>query len=74
MAAPFAATDAAISFDGLGALSNVALEVSRGHVMGLIGANAAGTRIALTWTRCLDITNIELHEKANSCNGWKRIP
>ena len=37
MAAPLAAADVAVSFDGLRALSNVALEVSRGRATGAIG-------------------------------------
>jgi ABC-type branched-subunit amino acid transport system ATPase component len=42
MVAPLAAADVSVSFDGLTALSNVTLEVSRGRVMGLIGPNGAG--------------------------------
>jgi branched-chain amino acid transport system ATP-binding protein len=42
MAAPLAAADVSVSFDGLTALSNVTLEVSRERVTGLIGPNGAG--------------------------------
>jgi branched-chain amino acid transport system ATP-binding protein len=42
MAAPLAAADVSVSFDGLAALSNVTLEVSRGRARGLIGPNGAG--------------------------------
>ena len=42
MVAPLVAADVSVSFDGLAALSNVTLEVSRGRVTGLIGPNGAG--------------------------------
>jgi branched-chain amino acid transport system ATP-binding protein len=42
MAAPLAAADVSVSFDGLTALSNVTLAISRGRVTGLIGPNGAG--------------------------------
>jgi ABC-type branched-subunit amino acid transport system ATPase component len=42
MAAPLAAADVSVSFDGLTALSNVTLEVSRGRVTGLIGPERGG--------------------------------
>ncbi len=42
MGAPLTADDISVSFDGLQALSDVTLEVSRGRVTGLIGPNGAG--------------------------------
>ncbi|MGO4871835.1 MAG: ABC transporter ATP-binding protein [Roseiarcus sp.] len=42
MGAPLIADDVSVSFDGLLALSDVTLEVSRGRVTGLIGPNGAG--------------------------------
>jgi branched-chain amino acid transport system ATP-binding protein len=54
VAPPLAAADVSVSFDGLTALSNVTLEVSRGRVMGLIGPNGAGkTTLLIVGTRAL---------------------